>query len=230
MFRRIFLILALLATGFHAARADPILIAFTAMIGTSNDIDAGDVFGEGYGANLGKQMIVGSVTIDPASVTESCDVEGACHQDLGAGALIVSFTLNGMTSTTISSGVPNYSGPGAGGSVAISDPSNGGYNYLAVAASSPNGMLRQSIGVLFDLATRFSAYGNGEPATAIDSLSGIGDGSGLVNGGVTFLSPIEHLDATIVTINARAVAEPAGLALLVVGLAGARMVRRKRAN
>lgn len=85
-------------------------------------------------------------------------------------------------------------------------------------------MVQQSIGVLFDDATSFSAYGGGEPAAAIASLDGVGNGSGLVEGGISFMSPLEHLDATILTIE---VPEPGGLALLGAGLAGLGIALRK---
>jgi hypothetical protein len=115
----------------------------------------------------------------------------------------------------------------SGGLVNICDPLDGGSNYLAVGAASPNGMVEQSIGVLFDNATLFSAYGGGDPTVAIDSLGIIGGGAGLVKGGITLMSPVEHIDATILSID---VPEPAGLALFGVALAGLWIVRRKIAR
>ncbi|HEY4173277.1 MAG TPA: PEP-CTERM sorting domain-containing protein [Rhodopila sp.] len=207
-----------------AARADPTLIAFTAMIGSGNNIDTGDVFGEGYGADLSGQIITGSISIDPTSLTQQCPSGGACYGDFGAGAVSVSFSLNGITSTVVSTGTLGYVGNSSGGLVSINDLANGGDNYLAVGAASPDGMVQQSIGVLFNNATSFSAYGDGDPAAAIGSLDSIGGGSGLVEGGITLMSPVEHLDATIMSID---VPEPAGLAVLAVGLIGLRIVRRK---
>lgn len=206
------------------ARADPTLIAFTAMIGSGNSIDTEDVFGEGYGTDLSGQVITGSISIDPASLTQQCASGAACYGDFSAGAVSVSFTLNGITSTVVSTGTLGYFGDSSGGLVSISDPADGGYNYLAVGAASANGMVQESIGVLFNDATLFSAYGGGDPAAAIGSLDSIGGGAGLVEGGMTFMSPVEHLDATIMTID---VPEPAGLAALTVGLIGLRIARRK---
>jgi hypothetical protein len=225
-FNSVLLICALSVTLASVARASPITIAFTAMIGTGNDLDAGNVFNEGYGANLAGQVIVGSLSIDPVSLTERCGAGGACYGDFGAGAVSVSFTLNGITSTVVSTGTLGYFANVSGGLVSIEDPSDGGYNYLAVGAASPDGMMEQSIGVLFNNATRFSAFGGGDPSVAIESLDSIGGGWGLVKGGITLLSPVEHLDATILTID---VPEPGGLVLLGAALVGLGLVRRKMA-
>ena len=230
LFRRILSIGALIAAVSTGARANPITIAFTAEIGSTNDIDSQNVFGEGYGANLASQIITGSVSIDPASLTQRCTTGGGCYGDFGGGAITVSFTLNGITSTLVSTGTLGYMGNSSGGLVNICDPADGGYNYLAVGAASPDGMVQQSIGILFDNATLFSAYGGGDPAAAIDSLGAIGDGSGLVKGGITFMSPVEHIDATILTVGSVGVPEPAGLALFGVVLVGLRIARRKIAR
>lgn len=215
---------ALLLALSPVARADPTLIAFSAMIGSGNNIDTEDVFGEGYGADLSGQVIAGSISIDPTSLTQRCTSGAVCYADSGAGAVSVSFTLNGITSTVVSTGTLGYVGNSSGGLVSINDLDDGGDNYLAVGAASPDGMVQESIGVLFNNATLFSAYGAGDPAAAIGSLDSIGGGSGLVEGGITFMSPVEHLDATIMSIDAP---EPAGLAVLAVGLVGLRIVRRK---
>jgi hypothetical protein len=220
-----FLALAFPLTLIHpsASHAAPVTIRFTAQVGDSNNnIDTGNVFGEGVGANLGGQIIAGSVTIDPSLLQESCSTGGACYGDFGHGAISVSFTLNGVTSTTVSSGTLGYFGDRSGGSVLICDPPDGGNNYLAAGASSPDGMVQQSIGALFSVATRFDAYGNGDPGTAIDSLGAIGGGLGLVKGGITYMNPGEHLDATILGID---IPEPAGMAVFGAGvmlLAGVR--------
>jgi hypothetical protein len=154
------------------------------------------------------------VTIDPAFLTQACGGVGACYGDFGAGAISVSFTLNGITSTVMSSGTIGYLGNRSGGSVSIRDRRHGGVNYLDAGATSADGMVQQSIGVLFNNATLFDAPG-GDPADAIYSLGRIGGGKGLVKGGITYMSPVEHLDAVILSIE---VPEPAALSLFGLGL------------
>jgi hypothetical protein len=136
----------------RAPRAAPVALEFTAQVGPRNNIDTEDVFGEGCGANLAGQIIAGSLTIDPTLLTELCLTGSACY------------------------------GGRSGGSVLICDPSDGSDNYLAVGASSPDGMVQQSIGALFTVATRFDAYDKGDPGTAIVSLGAIGGGLGLAEG------------------------------------------------
>jgi hypothetical protein len=196
------------------ARAAPIMIHFTAQVAGGNSIDTDDVFAEGAGANLRGQIITGSVTIDPTFLTQACGGVGACYGDFGAGAISVSFTLNGITSTVMSSGTIGYLGNRSGGSVSIRDRRHGGVNYLDAGATSADGMVQQSIGVLFNNATLFDAPG-GDPADAIYSLGRIGGGKGLVKGGITYMSPVEHLDAVILSIE---VPEPAALSLFGLGL------------
>jgi len=212
-----------------AARADVLTLNLTAVIGAGNSIDTDDVFQEGAGANLAGQRFAVAVTIDSSGLTAVCGSGGGCYGDFGAGAISVSFTLNGVTSTTVSSGTLGYFGGRSGGSVSISDLADGGANDLSIGAASPDGMVQQSIGVMFDAATLFSAYGGDaadpDPAAAVDSLLAIGGGAGLVAGGITFLSPVEHLDATVTGIW---VSEPGGLTLLASALAGLRVVRRRR--
>lgn len=223
-FRAIGLFCALWLGFVPMARAEPLLIAFTAMIGANNGnvVDVDNVFGEGSNDDLTGQVIVGQVTIDPALLTTlSCGGAGACYGDFGAGAVSVSFSLNGVTSTTVSTGTLGYLGNSSGGSVQIG--SSGLGNYLAAGAASSDGMLQQSIGALFSIATLFSA--SSDPGSAIASLLSIGRGQGLVNGGITLMTPDEHIDATILTIN---VPEPAALALMGVALPGLAFVRRKR--
>jgi len=221
-FRFFALVFAVVVVQSAAPRAEPVSIGFTAQIGTSNNIDTAGVFGEGYGADLTGQIIAGSLTVDPVNLTQVCPSGGACYGDFSAGAISVSFTLNDITSTTVSTGTTGYFGDRSGGSVLIRDTSDGGNNYLGVGATSPDGMVQQSLGALFSVATLFDAYGDGDPGAAIASLFAIGNGAGLVKGGITYMNPVEHLDATILSID---IPEPAalslfGLALLL--LAGAR--------
>ncbi len=142
--RFVWLVCAVVLTLPSLAWADPITITFTAMIGADNNnvVDTDGVFGEGVGANLNRQVIVGSVSIDPTSLSERCGPGGACYADYGAGAVSVSFTLNGITSTVVSTGTLGYVGNSSGGLVQISDPTDGLCNYLAVGSTSPNGMLQ----------------------------------------------------------------------------------------
>jgi hypothetical protein len=191
-----------------ASRATPLYIAFTAQI-SGNSIDTEDVFGEGAGANLSGQIITGSVTIAPAALTDLCGGGGVCFGDFGSGSVSVSFTLNGLTSTVVSSGTIGYFGNRSGGSVALKDRQHGGSNYVGIGAASEDGMVQQSIGVLFNNATVFDALGSGSGA-AIGSLSRIGGGKGLVKGGITYMSPVEHLDAVILSVD---VPEPAAVVL-----------------
>jgi hypothetical protein len=60
------------------------------------------------------------------------------------------------------------------------------------------------------VTTSFDVSGNGDPGTAIDSLGVIGNRSGLGKGDITYMNPLEHLDATILTIG---IPEPAALSL-----------------
>ena len=219
--RSVLLAFALVLASAASARANPIAIEFSAIIGTSNSIDTGNVFGEGAGANLKNQTIAGLVTIDPASLRQVCFIGGACYGDFGAGAISVSFTLNGITSTVVSTGRLGYLGNSSGGLVAVGDRLPGGFNYLAVGATSEDGTEQESIGVLFNRKTAFSTRGG--PGAATDSLDMIGNGSGLVEGGITFMSPIEHLDATILSIH---VPEPAGIYVLGMALILLALTRR----
>lgn len=225
-----------------AAQAAPVTVDFSAIIGTHNSTDTEDVFGEGLGANLAHQIIVGSVIINPASLSEVCTGGAACYSDFGAGAISISFTLNGITTTVVSRDIPGSFINRAAGSVSISDPSHGGSNYLGAAATGADGMMQASIGALFNNATLFSAYGNGDPLAAIGSLASIGDGAGLVGGGITLLTPAEHLDATILSIGIQratppissndgvSVPEPAAITLFGAGLCGLGATRRRRVD
>lgn len=216
VFRLLLLMLALGAAS--PVFAGSVTVNFTAVVGSSNDIDSGNVFGEGAGANLRGQVITGSITIDPPALNEVCNEGSACYGDFGGGAVSVSFSLNGMTSTVVSGGTQGYFGNRSGGSLSISDPAHGLDNYLGVGATGRDGMLQQSIGVLFNAATVFSA--SADALVAVDSLDSIGSGFGLVKGGITLLSPIEHVDATILSIDVAAtdVPEPAGVVCFGVGL------------
>ncbi len=203
------------------SRADPISVQFTARIGTSNNIDAADIFHEGYGANLAGQVIAGSVTIDPLPLAALCASGGACFGDFGAGAISVSFTLNGVTSTVVSTGTLGYFGGRSGGALSLNSMSNGGDNYLAAGATTPDGMVQESLGVLFNNATPFDAASSAVAAVA--SLATIGGGAGLVAGGITYMNSVEHLDATILAIEAP---EPIGIAVFGMALMMLAVIRR----
>ncbi|HQT80540.1 MAG TPA: hypothetical protein PLD10_26165 [Rhodopila sp.] len=221
------------------ARAGAVTISFSAVIGSVNNIDSGNIFQEGSNANLAGQTIGGVAVINPSTLTERCVAGGACYADNGAGAISIRFTLNGIAQSVISTGTLGYFGNSSGGSISISDPAHGGYNYLSVGVTSPDGLLQESIGALFNAATLFSAYGTnaagaagvqtnvGSPnaGAAIASLAAIGGGVGLVAGGITLMTPIEHIDATITGIT---VPEPVSLALLVPALVAMRCARRRR--
>jgi hypothetical protein len=60
---------------------------------------------------------------------------------------------------------------------------------------------------------------------AIDSLTRIGDGAGLAKGGITYMSPIEQLDAAIISMG---VPEPATLPLFAIALLLLARVRPER--
>lgn len=226
-YRFIVVLFALVVIQSAAPRAEPIAIRFTAQVAASNATDTADVFGEGFGADLTGQIITGLLTIDPAHLTQLCPAGGACYADFGAGAVSLSFTLNGITSTTVSTGTMGYFGGHSGGSVLICDPTPGdGYNnYLEAGATSSDGMVQQSLGALFSVATLFDAYGNGDPTTAINSLKVIGNGSGLAKGGITYMNPVEHLDAVILSIE---IPEPAALPLFGAALLLLARTRRTR--
>lgn len=221
--RLLFAATVLVAVHSASASADPTIVSFAALIGFSNDIDTADVFNEGYGADLAGQIITGSVTIDPGPLGALCASGGACYADFGAGAISVSFTLNGVTTAENSIGTLGYFGNRSGGSVDINSLADGGDNYLAAGATSADGMIQQSIGVLFNNATAFSASSNA--AAAIASLTAIGGGTGLVVGGITYMNPVEHLDATIIGVD---VPEPAGFGVFGMALLAVMMVRRTR--
>lgn len=216
-----FVVLLATMTLFHvaASHAYPTVVRFTARVGTSNNIDMANTFNEGYGANLTGQIIYGSITIDPGPLAGLCASGGACFADFGAGALAVSFTLNGMTATVVSTGTLGYFGGRSGGSLAVNSLGSGGDNYLAAGVTSPDGMVQESLGALFNNATLFDAAAS--PVFAVSSLSTIGAGAGLVAGGITYMNPVEHLDATILGID---VPEPGavpvfGMALMMLSAA-----------
>jgi hypothetical protein len=224
--RRFALLLVLFALPV-VSRAE-VTLRFSARVGGTNNIDVGNIFHEGASANLQGQIITGTATIDSAGLVQECGAGGACYGDFGAGSISVSFTLNGVTSTTVSTGTLGYYGYRSGGSVSIMDPApgDGGYNNFEIQADSPDGMLQQQIGAMYNLQAAFTAYGGSraapDPEVAIDSLATIDDGQ-LVWGGITLLTPIEHIDAEVIAISVP-VPEPAGLGL--AGFALAAAVRR----
>lgn len=197
--RFIVLLAAMTLVQVAASHADPMIVRFTARVGASNNIDVANVFNEGYGANLAGQIVSGSIMIDPMPLAGLCASGGACFADFGAGAFAVSFTLNGVTSTVVSAGTLGYFGGRSGGSLAVNSLGNGGDNYLAAGVTSPDGLVQQSLGVLFNNATLFNAASS--PVVTVSSLSMIGGGTGLVAGGITYMNPVEHLDATILGID-----------------------------
>lgn len=226
--RRVGVLILLLALP-AMARAD-VTLRFSAEIGSTNNVDTGNIFNEGAGANLQGQIITGTATIGSAGLVQECGSGGGCYGDFGAGSIRVSFTLNGITSTVVSTGRMGYYGDRSGGSVSIMDPapSDGGYNNFEVQADNPDGTLQEQIGAMYNLQSAFSAYGGSlaapDPAAAIDSLTSIDEGQ-LVWGGITLLTPTEHLDAEVIGITVP-VPEPAGLGL--AGLVLAAAVRRWR--
>lgn len=216
------------------AHAAPLTIDFTATIDSSNNVDTVGVFGEGYGANLTGQVIGGSITIAASPFVQACATGDACWGDFGAGAIIMSFTLNGVTASVTSTGTLGFLGNRSGGSVSITDTTNGGSNSFEIGAASPDGMVEETVGALFSISTLFNAYGGGDPNAAIGSLDAIGLGTGLAWGGITYLSPVEHLDATIDSIVAiqqattsNDIPEPSEFGLLGLGVAGLLRARRR---
>ena len=205
-----------------AARAD-VTLNFQARIGTINNIDISDIFHEGAGANLQGQIITGTATVETAGLVQRCGSGGACYGDFGAGSVSISFTLNGVTSTVVSTGTMGYYGYSSGSSVSIMDPAagHGGYNNFEIAADSPDGLLQEQIGAMYNPQAAFSAYGGSvsapDPTRAVDSLATLDQGQ-MVWGGITLLTPIEHLDAQLLDVSVP-VPEPAALGLAFILLA-----------
>lgn len=190
------------------AMAGPIVIHFAAKVQSGADRD--NLFQYGANADLAGQILTGSVSVEPEPMIAVPAGAGAAYADFGAGAITFGLTLNSVSLTIVSTGTLGFGGSRSGGELTIEDIGHGGYNYMDVGATSPDGMTQLTLSALFAPSVAFSA-------ASIPSLGAIGGGRGLTAGGITLMTASgEHISATLLSVD---VPEPGSLPVLLLAAA-----------